>query len=96
MMKYRMTKTSILDLPISVHSWILLTHTLEQYWDIDIFRKLITEYYAEIPLLDMCCLFEKAHQKKDDATFDKLLELLFGLNNAPARHQAERVDWEKS
>lgn len=96
MMKYRMTKTSILDLPVSVHSWILLTHALDQYWDIDIFRKMITEYYTEIPLLDMCWLYEKAHQKTDDSTFDKLLELLFGLNNDHARHQAKRGDWEKS
>lgn len=79
--KLHISKTEILQLPVSVRSWILLRCYLEQSWDMDVFVKVIEEYCTEIPLFEVYELFERAEQMADEQSFQWLLEHLFGLKS---------------
>lgn len=79
--KLHISKAEILQLPVSVRSWILLRCYLEQSWDMDVFVKVIEEYCTEIPLFEVYELFERAEQMADEQSFQWLLEHLFGLKS---------------
>ena len=74
-------KRELLDLPVSVKSWILLRHYLDQTWDIDIFCKVIDDYYDEMPLFEVYDLFRKAEKMADDRAFQSVLDHLFVTKN---------------
>lgn len=43
----RLHQNDILKLPISVRSWILLGYYLDERWNLDVFRKVIDDYYID-------------------------------------------------
>lgn len=85
LMNVQLSKADIMNLPMSVRSWILLRRYLEQSWDIDVFVKVIEDYYTEIPLFEVYELFERAEQMADDQSFQWLLEHLFSLKSMNIR-----------
>ena len=74
----RLQKGDTLKLPISVRSWILLQYYLDETWDPDVFRKVIDDYYDEMPLFEVCELFTKAKKKMSNVDFQDALDYLFG------------------
>ena len=85
MINVQLSKTDIMNLPMSVRSWILLQRYLEQSWDLDVFVKVIEDYYTEIPLFEVYELFERAERMADDQSFQWLLEHLFSLKSTNIR-----------
>lgn len=83
-----LTKNELLNLPVSVKSWILLRHYLDQTWDMDVFIKVIDDYYSEMPLFEVYILFSLAEKMVDDSTFQELIDRLF---KAKATNQS-RID----
>lgn len=79
--KLQISKAEILQLPVSVRSWILLRCYLEQSWELDVFVKVIEDYYTEMPLFEVYELFERAEQMADEQSFQWLLEHLFSLKS---------------
>lgn len=79
--KLQIPKAEILQLPVSVRSWILLRCYLGQSWDMDVFVKVIEDYYTEMPLFEVYELFERAEQMADEQSFQWLLERLFSLKS---------------
>lgn len=70
-------KRDVLKLPVSVRSWILLRHYLDETWDADIFCKIIEDYYDEIPLFEVIKMYSTAESQLNDADFQKVLNHLF-------------------
>ena len=77
----RMQKDDILKLPISVRSWILLRHYLDETWDPDVFRKVIDDYYDEMPLFEVNNLFSSAEKRMSNNDFQEMLNYLFKMKN---------------
>lgn len=77
----RPEKNDMLKLPISVRSWILLRYYLDETWDLDVFRKVIDDYYDEMPLFEVNILFANAEKRMSNHDFQDMLEYLFKTNN---------------
>ena len=70
-------KRDVLKLPVSIRSWILLRHYLDETWYADIFCKIIEDYYDEIPLFEVRKMYSTAESRLNDADFQKVLNHLF-------------------
>ena len=82
-----MQKDDILKLPISVGSWILLRYYLDETWDPDVFRKVIDDYYEEMPLFEINNLFSSAETKMSNYDFQEMLNYLFKMKNRIRLHK---------
>lgn len=83
----RLQKDDILKLPISVRSWILLRYYLDETWDLDVFRKVIDNYYDEMPLFEVNNLFSSAENRMSTHDFQEMLNYLFKANDRGHLHQ---------
>lgn len=83
----RLQKDDILKLPISVRSWILLRYYLDETWDLDVFRKVIDDYYDEMPLFEIHNLFSSAENRMSTHDFQEMLNYLFKAKNRGHLHQ---------
>lgn len=77
----RLQKSDILKLPVSVRSWILLQYYLDETWDLDVFRKVIDDYYDEMPLFEVNILFSSAKKRVSSHDFQEMLNYLFKTKN---------------
>lgn len=73
-----MKKEELLTLPVSVSSWIVLLDYLERYWDIEVFYKMVAEYFRDIPLFEVDRIIRALEKRVDEATFQVTLDFLFG------------------
>lgn len=83
----KLQKSDILMLPVSVGSWILLRHYLDETWDIDVFRKVIDDYYDEMPLFEVNNLFSSAEKMMSNRDFQEMLNHLFNAKNRIHPHE---------
>ena len=83
----RLQKDDILKLPISVRSWILLRYYLDETWDPDVFRKVIDDYYDEMPLFEVNNLFSSAEKRMSNYDFQEMLNYLFKMKNRVRLHK---------
>lgn len=83
----RLQKNDILKLPISVRSWILLRYYLDETWDLDVFRKVIEDYYDEMSLFEINNLFSSAEKRMSTHDFQEMLNYLFKTKNRVHLHQ---------
>lgn len=83
----RLQKNDILKLPISVRSWILLRYYLDETWDLDVFRKVIDDYYDEMPLFEVNNLFSSAEKRMSNYDFQEMLNYLFKMKNRICLHK---------
>lgn len=83
----RLQKDDILKLPISVRSWILLRYYLDETWDSDVFRKVIDDYYDEMPLFEVNNLFSSAEKRMSNYDFQEMLNYLFKMKNRVRLHK---------
>lgn len=77
----RLQKSDILKLPVAVRSWILLRYYLDETWDLDVFRKVIGDYYDEIPLFEVNNLFFSAEKRNSNCDSQEMLNYLFKTEN---------------
>lgn len=73
-----LSKSELLTLPISICNWIILSDYLEEFWDTDILRKMLDDYFDELPLYIVERLFYKLETRVDDVSFQQSLDYLFG------------------
>ena len=76
-----------LKLPISVRSWILLRYYLDETWDPDVFRKVIDDYYDEMPLFEINNLFSSVETRMSNYDFQEMLNYLFKMKNRIRLHK---------
>ena len=83
----RLHKDDVLKLPISVRSWILLRYYLDETWDPDVFRKVIDDYYDEMPLFEINNLFSSVETRMSNYDFQEMLNYLFKMKNRIRLHK---------
>ena len=72
-----MKRKELLDLPVSISSWILLREYTREYADPDIYQKLVSEYQNECPFREMEKIMTVAESVFDEDDFQKILEAMF-------------------
>lgn len=83
----RLHQNDILKFPISVRSCILLRYYLDETWDLDVFRKVMDDYYDEMPLFEINNLFSNAEKRMSNHDFQEMLNYLFKAKNRVHLHQ---------
>ena len=71
-----MKRKELLDLPVSITGWILLRNYARQYADLDVYRKLVSEYQDVCPLGEMEKIMVTAENIFDEEDFRKLVEAM--------------------
>lgn len=72
-----MKRKELLDLPVSITGWILLREYTREYADLEIYRKLVSEYQNVCPLREMEKIMAAAERIFDEDDFRKILEAMF-------------------
>lgn len=67
----------LLQLPISVNSWIVLKEYAFHFGDLDIYRKIINDYLGECPLFELDQILKIARIFLNDADFQLLIIFVF-------------------
>lgn len=70
-------REELLELPVSITSWIVLRDYASRHADIEIYKKLISEYRSDRPLFELEKIFLTARASFDEAEFQELVEFLF-------------------
>lgn len=70
-------RKDLLDLPVSIIGWILLREYTREYADLEIYRKLVSEYQNVCPLREMEKIMAAAERIFDEDDFRKILEAMF-------------------
>lgn len=76
-----MNRRQLPGLPISITSWIILRDYASNHADIDIYKKIISEYRKDCPLFELKKLFGTARVSFDEAEFQELVEFLFNQHH---------------
>lgn len=72
-----MQRKELLDLPVSITGWILLREYTREYADLEIYRKLVSEYQDACPLREMEKILAAAERIFDEDDFQKILDAMF-------------------
>ena len=70
-------RDELLELPVSITSWIVLRDYASRHADIEIYKKLISEYRSDRPLFELEKILLTARASFDEAEFQELVEFLF-------------------
>lgn len=74
-------RDELLELPVSITSWIVLRDYASCHADIDIYKKLITDYRKDCPLFELEKIFLIAKSSFDERKFRGLVEFLFNQHH---------------
>lgn len=85
-------KNDILQMPVSIKSWIILHRYLRETWDVDVFCKIIDDYHDDLPLCEVGDLFTKAEHMLDDRSFQYLLNHLFQKSQEINAYQSKNEE----
>lgn len=72
-----MNRKELMDLPVSITSWILLRDYAGKYADREIFEKLVSEYQSVCPLREMERIMTLAERIFSEEDFREILEAMF-------------------
>lgn len=70
-------RDELLKLPVSITGWIILRDYASCHADIEIYKKLISDYRKDCPLFELEKIFLIAKASFDEAEFQELVEYLF-------------------
>lgn len=73
-------KDMILNLPVSVRSWIILNDYIKTHGDLEVFKKIIQEYSLECPVKDMLEIFRWAEKYFTDGDISELFNLYLQIS----------------
>jgi len=74
-------RDELLELPVSITSWIVLRDYASCHADIDIYKKLISDYRKDCPLFELEKIFLTAKASFDETVFQELVEFLFSQHH---------------
>lgn len=72
-----MKKSELMNLPISISSWIILRDYFQESGEINVLLKMIGDYYSYIPLYEIYQLFTRLENAVEDSAFQGALDFLF-------------------
>ena len=87
-------RDELLELPVSITSWIVLRDYASCHADIDVYKKLISDYRKDCPLFELEKIFLTAKASFDETEFQELVEFLFNQHHmwrASTSNADERV-----
>jgi len=80
MQKYHMmSREELLTLPTSITNWIILRNYVAANADVDIYKKLIHDYWFDCPLFEMEILLENAKKTLNANEIRDVINYLFEL-----------------
>lgn len=67
----------LLQMPVSVNSWIVLKEYAYHFGDLDVYRKIVDDYLVECPLFELDQLLKIARIFLDETDFQLLIIFVF-------------------
>lgn len=67
----------LLQMPVSVNSWIVLKEYAYHFGDFDVYRKIVNDYLMECPLFEMDQLLKMAKIFLNETDFQLLIGFVF-------------------
>lgn len=74
-------RDELLELPVSITSWIVLRDYASCHADMDIYKKIISDYRKDCPLFELEKIFLTAKASFDEKEFQELVEFLFNQHH---------------
>lgn len=70
-------RNMLLQMPVSVNSWIVLKEYAYHFGDLDVYRKIVDDYLVECPLSELNQLLKIARIFLDETDFQLLIIFVF-------------------
>lgn len=70
-------RKELLELPVSVHSFLVLKQYAFEHHDAELFNKLVSEYLDEIPIRELMHIISAANAILENNEYEEMLNLIF-------------------